>query len=67
MPIRKMMQGTFAPDEVELLIRVFRAGAPAEESDDQKEHRASRIIAAYMTGISDERELLELSRKPLGR
>ncbi|RUV39771.1 MULTISPECIES: hypothetical protein [unclassified Mesorhizobium] len=61
------MKGTFAPAEVELLIRVFESGSVMNETEDQREHTASRIIAAYMAGISDEQELLELSRRPLGR
>lgn len=34
----------------------------ADETDKPNEHRASRIIAGYMTGISNKGELMELSR-----
>lgn len=34
----------------------------ADETDKPNDHRASRIIAGYMTGISNKGELMELSR-----
>ena len=67
MSIVSMARNTFTPDETAMLGRVFDKGAVAGESEEQKEARASRIIANYMAGITDEAELVELSRKPLGR
>ncbi len=67
MPIVRLTKGVFTPEEIDFLSRVFQAGSAPKETEDQREHRASRIIANYVAGITDERELLELSRKPLGR
>lgn len=67
MSIVSMARNTFTPDETAMLGRVFDSGAVAGETEEQKEARASRIIANYMAGITDEAELIELSRKPLGR
>ncbi|WP_296743586.1 hypothetical protein [Mesorhizobium sp.] len=60
-------RSTFTPAETALLGRVFESGRVAGETEEQKEARASRILANYMAGITDEAELVELSRKPLGR
>lgn len=46
---------------------MLEAGATANESEAQREARSLRLVANYMTGMSDERELRELSHKPLGR
>lgn len=67
MPIRKAATDAFGPDEIAMFWRVFDAMKVAGESEADAEHRASRIIANYEAGIRDEKELLELSRKPLGR
>jgi hypothetical protein len=61
------IRNTFTPDETAMFGRVFESGRVADETEEQKEARASRIIANYMAGITDEAELVELSRKPLGR
>ncbi|RTM10958.1 MAG: hypothetical protein EKK31_01195 [Hyphomicrobiales bacterium] len=61
------VRSTFTPEETALLARVYENGAIEGETDGQKEARASRIIANYMAGITDEAELIELSRRPLGR
>ncbi|SFO68908.1 hypothetical protein SAMN03159463_02695 [Mesorhizobium sp. NFR06] len=61
------VRSTFNPDETAMLGRVYQKGAVEGETAEQKEARASRIIANYMAGITDEAELIELSRKPLGR
>lgn len=63
MPMGRLTKGVFNPDEIEILSRVFAATSASNETEEQKEHRASRIIANYMAGITDERELIELSRK----
>ncbi|RWM08396.1 hypothetical protein [Mesorhizobium sp.] len=60
-------RNTFTPDETAMFGRVFESGRVAGETEEQKQARASRIIANYMAGITDEAELVELSRKPLGR
>ncbi|WP_189476338.1 MULTISPECIES: hypothetical protein [unclassified Mesorhizobium] len=67
MPITRLSKGAFLPDEVTFLGRVLELGAGADETEEQRERRALRIIANYMAGITDERELAELSRRPLGR
>jgi hypothetical protein len=59
--------GAFSPEEVALFWRVYDATKMPGESEVQAEHRASRIIATYSAGITDENELTEFSRKPLGR
>jgi hypothetical protein len=38
-----------------------------EQTADQRQALASRIIANFMAGIADEDELVSLSRLPLGR
>ncbi|WP_311029168.1 hypothetical protein [Mesorhizobium koreense] len=68
MPIRKAAEtSAFGPDEIAMFWRVFSVMKVEGESEADAEHRASRIIANYEAGIRDEKELLELSRKPLGR
>lgn len=67
MPITRLSKGAFVPDEVSFLGRVLELSAGANETEEQRERRALRIIANYMAGIIDERELTELSRRPLGR
>ncbi len=69
MPIRQKLEdaAVLLPDEVDLLMKVFAATAADGETADDKERRASRIIANYQLGIRDEKELVELSRRPLGR
>ncbi|MCG7508263.1 hypothetical protein [Mesorhizobium retamae] len=69
MPIRKKLEdaSVFRPAEIELLSRIFAETAIEGESAEERESRASRIIANYQLGIRDEKELIELSRRPLGR
>ena len=67
MSIASIARNTFTPDETAMLGRVFDNGAVEGETAEQKEARASRIIANYMAGITDEAELIELSRRPLVR
>ncbi|CDX55585.1 conserved hypothetical protein [Mesorhizobium plurifarium] len=64
MPISRLSKGAFTPEELSLLSRVFKPTAAAKETEEQRERRALRIIANYVAGITDERELAELSRKP---
>ena len=63
----RLSKGAFLPDEVTFLGRVLEVSAGADETAEQRERRAARIIANYIAGITDERELAELSRRPLGR
>jgi hypothetical protein len=69
MPVERKAKefGAFAPSEIALFWRVYDATKAAGESDAEANHRASRIIANYAAGITDEAELIELSRRPLGR
>jgi len=67
MSTASIQRNTFSPDETAMLGRVFDNGSVEGETAEQKEARASRIIANYMAGITDEAELIELSRRPLGR
>jgi len=68
-PIRQKLEdaAVLLPDEVDLLMKVFAATEVDGETDDDREKRASRIIANYQLGIRDEKELIDLSRRPLGR
>ncbi|RVD18779.1 hypothetical protein EN738_26860 [Mesorhizobium sp. M4B.F.Ca.ET.017.02.2.1] len=69
MPIRRKAQdaGIFDPSELALLARIFERLKLESDSADRLEGLASRILANYMAGITDEEELLSLSRQPLGR
>ena len=69
MPVNKKAQelGVFDAEEIDLFWRVFDATTLPDEGGEDRERRASRIIANYTAGIRDEGELIELSRKPLGR
>ena len=65
---RKLKEaGNFTPSEMGLLGRVFDQAKREGDSDASREALASRIIANYMAGITDEAELLAVSRQPLGR
>ena len=57
----------FTPSEVGLFGRVFERAKRKGDSEAHREALASRIVANYMAGITDEAELLALSRQPLGR
>jgi hypothetical protein len=59
--------GSFDAEETALFWRVFDALKVPGESEADAEHRGSRIIANYSAGVTDERELIEVSRQPLGR
>ncbi|MFE0014683.1 hypothetical protein ACFWXH_07560 [Mesorhizobium sp. NPDC059054] len=69
MPIRRKLEdaAVFQPAEVALLSRIFAETTIEGETHEDREQRASRIIANYQLGIRDEKELIELSRRPLGR
>lgn len=59
--------GIFDSTEIRLLRRVFEQAKGEADSESRLEALASRVIANYMAGITDEAELLALSRQPLGR
>ncbi|MCV3209391.1 hypothetical protein OHD62_23035 [Mesorhizobium sp. YC-39] len=56
----------FTPSEVGLFGRVFERAKRKGDSEAHREALASRIVANYMAGITDEAELLALSRQPPG-
>jgi hypothetical protein len=58
--------GVFQRSERELLGRVFEE-LKIDGQSDEREAIASRVIANYMAGVTDETELVSLSRQPLGR
>ncbi|WP_317452354.1 MULTISPECIES: hypothetical protein [Mesorhizobium] len=69
MPIRRKATeaGIFDPAEMALLGRVFEQLKLENQSPDERDAIASRIIGNYMAGVVDEDELVSLSRRPLGR
>lgn len=69
MPLRRKAQdaGIIRPDELELLGRAFDQTQVPGESEKEREARASRILAYFLAGITDEEELRTLAKQPLGR
>ncbi|AZO15403.1 hypothetical protein EJ069_12125 [Mesorhizobium sp. M2A.F.Ca.ET.043.05.1.1] len=69
MPVRQKAQdaGILEPAELEFLARVFDRLKTEEQTADEREALASRILANFMAGIEDEEELVSLSRLALGR
>jgi hypothetical protein len=70
MPIKRAIDrsdGVFTPDELHLLQRVFDQLSKPGDVGELRDGLASRIIANFQAGIRDERELVSLSRQPLGR
>lgn len=69
MPIRQKAQeaGIFEPAELEFLARVFDRLKYEDQTADQLEALASRILANFMASIEGEEELVSLSRLPWGR
>jgi hypothetical protein len=59
--------GTFEPSELDLFGRVLKKLNSQELTEVQRQVMALRVMANYMAGITDEDELFELSRTPLGR
>ncbi|BCH17097.1 MULTISPECIES: hypothetical protein [unclassified Mesorhizobium] len=58
--------GVFSSSEVTLLGRVFDRLKVEGQSSLDREELASRIIANYEAGITDEEELVLVSKLPLG-
>lgn len=69
MPLRRKAEeaGILKPAELDLLGRVFEQTSVPGETEQAREGRASRILAYYLAGISDEAELRTLAKQPLGR
>lgn len=70
MPIRRkaVNAGVFNRAQLELLGRVFDQLKVVDDRSPEAQGRlASRIIANYMAGVTDEAELMLLSKQPLGR
>ncbi|TGQ16510.1 MULTISPECIES: hypothetical protein [unclassified Mesorhizobium] len=69
MPIyqRAEESGIFSSSEVALLGRVFDKLKDEHQSPERREALASRLLANYLAGITDEAELLSVSKLPLGR
>lgn len=59
--------GIFDEAELDFLSRVMKKSEKPGETEEDREHRASRIISYYQTGIRDEDELVALAAQPLGR
>jgi hypothetical protein len=60
------LRGTFNPAELDLFDRVL-ARLRVNDLSANREILAQRVMANYMVGITDEDELISLSRQPLGR
>jgi hypothetical protein len=69
MPARSANEhgGAFKPAELALFDRVLGKLEEPDVSEAGRRALASRIIASYMAGITDEDELLSVARQPLGR
>lgn len=69
MPIYRKAEeaGVFGSSEVALLGRVFERLKIDGQSLERREALASRVIANYQAGITDEEELVSASKLPLGR
>jgi dGTP triphosphohydrolase len=69
MPIRRQARGSgiLLPAELSLLERVFEQLKLDGQTEEARDAIASRVIANYMAGMTDEAELVSLSRQPLGR
>ncbi|RWC26662.1 MAG: hypothetical protein EOS27_24475 [Mesorhizobium sp.] len=59
--------GVFRPSELDLLARAFEQLKLDGQPQEARDALASRIIANDMAGLTDEAELISLSRHPLGR
>jgi hypothetical protein len=64
---RKEHEGAFQPSELTLFGSVLERLRSKELKERDQQDLAQRIMANYMAGIRDEDELVEVSRRPLGR
>ncbi|TIR43939.1 MAG: hypothetical protein E5X16_00330, partial [Mesorhizobium sp.] len=53
----RLAKGAFTPVDVEFLCQILERGSVAKETAAERERRALRIIASYMAGVTDERQL----------
>ena len=60
-------KGTFGPAELVMFAKVLDRLDIREFGEFDRQAMAHRVIANYMAGITDEDELVELSRRPLGK
>jgi hypothetical protein len=69
MPIQQRAKeaGIFSSSDLALLGRVFDKLKNEHLSQERLEALASRVLANYQAGITDEDELLAASKLPLGR
>lgn len=65
--IKAVESGLLGPSELVFLNRVFHDTIVEGETVRQREARASRILAYYTAGITDEAELVTLAKQPLER
>lgn len=59
--------GAFQPSELDLLERVLKKLGTEGLSQDVRQTTAQRVMANYMAGVTDEDELVSISKLPLGR
>lgn len=59
--------GAFRPSEVDLLARVLDKLNVKDMDEAKREALAQGVMANYMAGITDEDDLISLSRQPPGR
>ena len=59
--------GAFQPMELQMFGRILARLKCNELASTKREDLAQRVMANYMAGITDEDELVEVSRRPLGR
>jgi hypothetical protein len=63
----KNHRGAFGPAELVMFAKVLDRLDIKDLGESDRQAMAQRVIANYMAGIKDEDELVELSRRPLGR
>lgn len=63
----RQQRGVFGPSELNLFKRVLTRLDSDQLDEVARSSMAQRVMANYMAGISDENELVETSRQPLGR
>lgn len=63
----RSQDGAFRPSELGLFSRVMERLKSKDLGDASQQELAQRVMANYMAGLTDEDELVEASRRPLGR
>jgi hypothetical protein len=64
---RRQESGVFNPADLDLIDRVLKKLRSDELGEEKRRHLVQRVMANYMAGMTDEDELVEFSRRPLGR